>query len=786
MPTSRIAFWASAVFLSISAYMTAVWAGLPLRWPGDSKELEATIALIAVIAALIAFAYGHYEKSLTPKKEPKYLTHPPGNLSAEAILRRDTCKALRRKLLETRKPVVVRGIGGLGKTTLVQQFWQQYKHEYAHVAWLYAGAHYTGSEAYRDDNAELFLYAFSGNMELKQNLQLTPDPQETPAQQFRQVTAAMGRVSGRNLLVIDNAADAAAAHLEKLSGLDNWRILLTSRDEIPNTEVFELDVLPPNDAAKVFWKIYGQQVVDSALDTLLEGISYHTLSIELLAAYAREEKLDLAGLLAAVQQRGLARLDDREVVAARAHKRQSLPEHLQEIFEMAGLDAEEQEILRYCSILPPDGAAVEPELRSEAFLCDLFGKKDDEAAFKKCLRRLARLHWLVERQGSYACHPVIAETARLQLTPTVGNCAILIENVTDLLIPDEDNHEPIIRRTQYAPLGEAIFKGVWREDGNFEEVGEVMSELALRLGNLLSGLGELHKSLYYNNKAVYIREKYLPPEHLDLAVAYNNLAVAFQDFGEYRKSLHYDLVTLNIREKALPPEHLDLATSYNNIAESYGALGEHQNRLEYHLKALNIREKVLPTDHHHLAITYLNLALTYGIFGNHQKQVEYNKKALVIFEKILSPEHPQLAMSYNNLAVTYHELGEYEISLEYHIKTLNIREKVLPTDHPDLALSYNNIAETYGSLKEPQKRLEYNQKALYIREKVLPLEHSDLAQSCHNLAWSYHDLGDVERAYQYMHRAGVIWEKALPAGHPHVLMVKKKLHTLEQKRRSKE
>lgn len=216
---------------------------------------------------------------------------------------------------------------------------------------------------------------------------------------------------------------------------------------------------------------------------------------------------------------------------------------------------------------------MEPELRSEAFLCDLFGKKDQEADFKKCLRRLARLHWLMERDGGYSCHPVIAETARVQLTPKAENCTVLIENVINLLKPDEEKHEPIIRRALFGPLGETVFKGVWREGGDFTKEDEVIVRLAVWLAKLYHSLGAYRKCIEYDQKALNIRGKILPPEHQDLAQSYNNLALAYHDLGDLDQACTYLRKAVVILEKALPAEHPHLLLVKANLEDM-----EHKRR----------------------------------------------------------------------------------------------------------------------------------------------------------------------------------------------------------------
>ncbi len=162
---------------------------------------------------------------------------------------------------------------------------------------------------------------------------------------------------------------------------------------------------------------------------LLHDIAYHTLTIEPLAAYAREKKLAPPALLTLLRQKGLTKLDDYDVTTVRDPQTRDIAAHLRDLFWLE-LDPSEQEILRYCSILPTSNAPLDPDLVSEDRLCALFDKKDVEKDFKKLLRRLARLNWLVEKDGGYRCHPVIAETAKAQLKPDAVNCRVLIENVT--------------------------------------------------------------------------------------------------------------------------------------------------------------------------------------------------------------------------------------------------------------------------------------------------------------------------------------------------------------------
>lgn len=290
-------------FIAFTLYFAFVWAKLLPHPSWMPAEVEPLTVISGILFSIVAWWEEIVEKvrGQRPQTEPKYLARPPADLAPGALGRINELKKLHNQLRHARCPVVVCAIGGLGKTTLAQMFWRQYKGEYDHVAWLSAAAVFSAEEERRTENAEYFLRAFTDNVELKTNLAITFDPQERPVEHFRQVVAALAKVTGRNLLVVDNAPEAAAIYAEDLSKLsENWHILLTSRHKIQNTEVFELETLAPQEAAQVFWNIYSERSERltssetlTILDDLLRAIGYHTMTVELLAAYAREKKLEI-------------------------------------------------------------------------------------------------------------------------------------------------------------------------------------------------------------------------------------------------------------------------------------------------------------------------------------------------------------------------------------------------------------------------------------------------------------------------------------------------------------
>ncbi|CAF1473356.1 unnamed protein product [Rotaria sordida] len=206
-------------------------------------------------------------------------------------------------------------------------------------------------------------------------------------------------------------------------------------------------------------------------------------------------------------------------------------------------------------------------------------------------------------------------------------------------------------------------------------------------------------------------------------------------------------------EKALPPNHPDLAISYNDIALVYTNMGDYSKSLEFYEKLLKIREKVLPPNHPDLATSYNNIGAVYYDMGDYSKAVEFYEKEHQIYEKTLSPNHPDLAMSYNNIAGVYDDMGDYSKALEFYEKLLKIREKALPPNHPDLANSYNNIGMVYSHMGEYSKALSSYERSLEIRKIALPPNHPDLAVSYNKIGGVYCDMDEYSKALQYYEKA---------------------------------
>jgi CHAT domain-containing protein/Tfp pilus assembly protein PilF len=320
-------------------------------------------------------------------------------------------------------------------------------------------------------------------------------------------------------------------------------------------------------------------------------------------------------------------------------------------------------------------------------------------------------------------------------------------------------------------LGDA--RAATADDRTLQEARKLHIESG-RLGNA----GKYGEAQLLAERALEIREKTLGPEHPDVALTVNLLAVLHSQKGEYARAEPLIQRALEIRVKALGPEHPIVAASLNNLALHYNDLNEYEKAEPLYLRALSIWEKALGPEHPNIAVILHNLALLYGDRGDYRHAESYFQRTLDIWEKALGPEHPNVALALNNLAGDYYQRGDYDKAEEIFQRVLAIREKTIGPEHPRFASTLTGLALVNKARNEYAKAELLYQRSLDIQEKALGREHPDVALALVNLARFYHEKGDFARAEPLFQRGLAIRMKTLGPDHRDVGMTLGKLALL--------
>ena len=628
----------------------------------------------------------------------------------------------------------IRGIGGLGKTSLsCQLFWEYHESKadgIEHLGWI----NYNG-----DLKSSIF-----------QNIESNTVTADKPDEYLQQARSFFNALGKKLLLFVDNADDITDEDINFLTTCA-CRVVLTARYKIEGVDEYSLPPFSPEVCVELYRKISNDRspADEAAIREIVERAGNHTQTIHLLAKTQKVCGYTAQKLLDELKERGFTLAGiSAEISSGRLDKKVEAEffEHMKMLFDIAKITDENQlRALKLFSLLAPN-VPLERLTANEWFSINNITK-------------LIKRGWLNddENNGVYI-HPVIAQVVRYSAPTDLQTSEELIVHLKNALKNSQGKGFNI----QNKLIAHAVSVAECFSD----EEDTLLSVLYNWIGGIYQELGEYDKALDYHEKDKAIHEKVLGTEHPSTATIYNNIASVYDYMGDYDKALEYNEKALAILEKVFGPEHPDTATTYNNIALLYNNMGNYDKALEYNEKALAIFEKVIGTEHPHTATIYNNIALLYNNMGNYDKALKYFKKALAIVEKVLGTEHPDTARTYISMASLYQTTGNYKKALEYNEKALAIQEKVLGTEHPDTAATYNNIAGVYYAKGVYDKALEYNEKALAIQEKVLGTEHPYTAATYNNIAAVYIANGDYDKALDYAHKARKIFEKVLGEEHP--------------------
>ncbi len=458
--------------------------------------------------------------------------------------------------------VLVNGQGGMGKTTLVAQYWLRHETRYTHLAWVFS-----------DRGIGNALISLSGSL----GVQFSPDDKE--ADQIIRMTEAINNLEAPCLLVFDNANDAndLEKHFVTLRRLSNCQVLLTSRvtalEDVPVHRVKPLDT---GFAVQVFTEHYPKYSESDAplLNSLLHAVGFNTLVIELLAKNLTvfnkfKTQYSLATLVADLQQRGLFAVQGKAVKTpyqADTLRTETPDTIIAAMYDVSALSDMERYLLNNFAILPAENI---PYTRFIELL-----KPDDSDVFDDSLSSLQQKGWIdyFETTSDFKISPVIQQITKLKnKTTLLDDGDTLIDTLIAELQHDHIHKDNYTFSAIFSRYAETVVAA-------FEEPNYNAALLCERIGNYYETIGNLNRAIGFYEKYRAVSQELCvlqPDDEYNknaLAASYSRLGGTHTSLGNLDKALgvYEDAYSMTRELYIANPNNVAFK---NGLAISYYKLG---------------------------------------------------------------------------------------------------------------------------------------------------------------------------------------------------------------------
>jgi serine/threonine-protein kinase len=214
-----------------------------------------------------------------------------------------------------------------------------------------------------------------------------------------------------------------------------------------------------------------------------------------------------------------------------------------------------------------------------------------------------------------------------------------------------------------------------------EENNELKATLLSNIANLLGNLGRYEEASEKALESVQMREQILPDDHPDLALSYDNLAVAYYRANRMEECIMWNGKALDIYEKTLGRNNKDFAMTLANRAvllRNSGQLDKAEAALN---EVLNTLIQTLDEKHPYVADYSGDLAKIYNLQGREQEAIKQFQKSidLNIEIKRAMPSHSRFYKAWREQALLQKSTGDKQAakaSFEMMLENLKSQEKV--------------------------------------------------------------------------------------------------------------
>ena len=477
----------------------------------------------------------------------------------------------------------VSGMGGIGKTALVQQYVRQAKEKYPGGRWYFKVR-------------EQSLAAQLVNAAVVFGWQLPQGMTDSKAQAQWCYGQWQRNFPGDRLLLLDDVQQYSDVKEFLPKGDFSFPVLMTSRRRFGKpVNRLDLGVLPLNEAMELLTSLIGDdervQTQKADAEKLCEWVGRLPLGIELIGRYLEQDPVSFGEFQ-----------DDLEETRLQTIALQDLPEEMayeysiQAAFELSWqtLDSEAKTLMGLVAIFAQ--APIPLELIAGAV------PEWSKQALRNCLNRVLVQRNLLQRDvdESYQLHQLIREFTAIKLETELSvETSVLKKGVANSLTNFAKQIEPIVTVSVRQVMTEVM-----------PHMGLVAQELShlivdstdalwpfISLGRFYQSQSLWPETENWYQSCLKMTEKRFGSDHPDTATSLNNLAGLYRSMGRYGEAEPLYARSLEISEAQLGPDHPDTAGSYNNMAMFYYVLEQYAESANFAVRALDIFLAKLGQDH---------------------------------------------------------------------------------------------------------------------------------------------------------------------------------------------
>jgi tetratricopeptide (TPR) repeat protein len=621
--------------------------------------------------------------------------------------RADAMKSLERgfsKVGAGKKPQILYGTGGTGKTSVAVEYCYEHQDQYDIVWWV---------------RGETQAMIAADLARLGARLSGSGSIQEWSRQASQAALRELAR-RDRWLLIFDNATREKdlLPYLPKGAG----HVLITTSNTSWGTLGTTIPILPwtPLDSMDFLRKRLGQPKDELVAEKLTVALGHLPLAIEQAAACIEQTKTSMTDYLKDFEKLwtelfGFGRPAGNYPVAAAMAWELSFR-------QIEFVDVPAASLLNLCAFL----AAEEIPLRMILDAADNLPENlvlagADPVRFSECLNTIRNFSLARTTERSLAMHGVISALAQDRLSDQERekwcSSAVIVASTSFRYDSQDPRTWPACAESLPHALAAAF---------NAQRLGVVPAVAA----DLLSRAGR-----FLLKQAQYTEARDV------LETALNLVKTAF---GERS------------------PQAADIA---NNLGRACHRMGDLTDASTLFESAMSIDLDAYGPNDPHRATVANNLGMAQVARGQPNAARQSFEWALNIYQKRYGPEHPKVASVMNNLGFVLAQLDERDTARNSFRKALEISEATYGAGHPQVACIAVNLGSVLRLQQEFDEARQLYDRALLIDENALGAHHPSVARDLSRLGQLLYDQADYAGAVSNLERALLICESAYGVDH---------------------